>query len=181
MNATISLLHEQPFTVLNAFSGISDNELIDSGVIVRPGARALFSWWSDYVARHDRLPTRNSFDILNMLPHAAHMFLAARLPDDGWSYQLQGEEFKRLYNGGFEQDSVTRTSFAAFSKSVPEYLDIVARNRKCRRSFGKLARGPRNRDTFESIDCPLIDNYGNVSHVIGIAEIFRGADEWAAA
>lgn len=173
MNASAAALYEKPFAVLNGFSSISDNELDSSDLIVRDGARKLFVWWRDYVAANGRLPSRNSFDILTMLPHAAHMFLAARLPDGSWAYQLQGEEFKRLFNGGFQEKVQSNMSFAAFQKSVPDYLNAVTEGRKCRRSYGMLSGNVRNRNTFESIDCPLSDSTGRVSHVIGIAEFFR--------
>ena len=174
MNMPLASLHEQPFTVLDGFSQIKDQELIDPSVIVRTGARKLFVWWSDYVAKHEALPTRNAFDILTMLPHAAHMFLAARSANGAWTYQLQGEEFKRLYNGGFQRDVEIHRSFAAFSMPVSQYLDTVADGRVCHHSYGTITGNVRNRNTFESIDCPLIDQTGRVSHIIGIAELFRG-------
>ena len=173
MNAALTSLDEQPFTVLNGFSKIADHELTDPAVIVCKGARKLYEWWASYVARHGALPPRNAFDILTMLPHAAHMFLAARTEDGGWTYQLQGEEFKRLFNGGFQNNVQINCSFAAFPKSVSEYLDAVADGRLCRRSHGALTGTVRNRNTFESIDCPLTDASGRVSHVIGIAELYR--------
>jgi len=176
MNMPLASLHEQPFTVLDGFSKIKDQEITDPSVIVRVGARKLFAWWSGYVARHDALPTRNAFDILTMLPHAAHMFLAARSAGGTWSYQLQGEEFKRLYSGGFQRDVEIHRTFAAFPKPVSEYLDSVADGRVCHRSYGTLNGNVRNRNTFESIDCPLIDLTGRVTHIIGIAELFRGPD-----
>lgn len=173
MTLTLNSMHEQPFTVLNGFARISDDVIDDSNVIIRDGARKLFGWWSDYTQRHGGPPSRNSFDILSMLPFAAHMFLAGRTSDGGWSYLLQGEEFKRLYNGGFQNNVVTNQSFTAFSKSVPDYLDTVAESRQCRRSYGTLSGAVRNKNTFESIDCPLVDGSGKVSHIIGIAELFR--------
>lgn len=176
MTISLTSLHEQPYTVLNGFSKIIDHELDDPSVIVRDGARKLFTWWSDHVERHGKLPTRNSFDILTMLPHAAHMFLAARSADGSWTYQLQGEEFKRLFNGGFQSNVEINASFTAFAKSVPDYLDSVAESRKCRRSFGEVSGAIRNRNTFESIDCPLVDTAGRVSHIIGIAELFRNPE-----
>ncbi|WP_425405980.1 hypothetical protein [Hwanghaeella sp.] len=176
MNFSLNSLYEQPFTVLNGLSQVQGSPLSDPSVIVRDGARKLYTWWADYVARHDKLPTRNSFDILTMLPHAANMFLAARLPDGGWTYQLQGEDFKRLFNGGFQSNEAINRSFAAFTQPVSEYLDSVAAARTCHRNFGKVSVGVQKRNTFEAIDCPLIDAGGSVSHMIGIAELFRGAN-----
>lgn len=176
MNISFSTLQEKPYTVLDGFSKISDHPLTDSSVIVRSGARLLFNWWSDYVERTGHLPTRHSFDILSMLRHASSMFLAARTQNGGWAYQLQGEEFKLLFNGGFQNHVEINCSFAAFHKGVPEYLDTVAESRQCRRAFGSLSDPDRHRNTFEGIDCPLVDHTGRVSHIIGIAELFRARE-----
>lgn len=173
MTFSLTSLNEQPFTVLNGFSKISDHELTDRDVIIRDGARKLYDWWSDYVTRHGKLPTRRAFDILSMLPHAADMFLAARTAEGNWTYQLQGEEFKRLFNGGFQNNVEINCSFTAFPHSVADYLNSVAAGRVCRRSHGTTTGSIKNRNTFESIDCPLIDSTGRVSHIIGIAELYR--------
>lgn len=174
MNMPIPAFHEQPFTVLNGFSEIKDEPVSDPDNIVRDGGKRLYAWWSDYVARHGMLPTRNSFDILTMLPHAANMFLVARLPGGGWSFHLQGEEFKRLFNGGFQSNALVDRSFAAFPMPVSDYFDKVAESRACRRSFGPVTSSVRNRNTFEGLDCPLVGATGQVTHIIGIAELFRG-------
>lgn len=176
MNLPLVSLHEKPFTVLDGFSKIKDQEITDPSVIVRAGAQALFAWWSNYVTRHNALPTRNAFDILTMLPHAGHMFLASRSVGGAWRYHLQGEEFKRLFNGGFQRNAEINRSFAAFPKPVSVYLDSVADGRVCHRSYGTTSGNVDNRNTFESIDCPLIDLTGRVTHIVGIAELFRGPD-----
>ncbi len=176
MTVSLTALNDQPFTVLNDFAKITDHELIDPSIIVRDGARKLYNWWSGYVTRHGTLPTRQAFDILTMLPHAADMFLAARTGEGNWTYQLQGEEFKRLFNGGFQKDVEINCSFAAFPHTVTEYLTSVASGRVCRRSHGTLNGSIKNRNTFESIDCPLIDPKGRVSHIIGIAELYRNRE-----
>jgi hypothetical protein len=174
MNLPLASLHEKPFTVLDGFSEIKDQEITDPNVIVRAGAQKLFAWWFGHVERHGALPTRNAFDILTMLPHAAHMFLATCSTAGTWRYHLQGEEFKRLYSGGFQRDADIHRSFAAFPKPVSVYLNSVADGRACRRSYGTITGNVGNRNTFESIDCPLIDLTGRVTHIIGIAELFRG-------
>lgn len=129
----------------------------------------LFEWWDSF---KPKLPRRQDFDILEHYKIAANIFLVEFIGASSFQYRICGEEVMNLIG-----ENNTGKIFNLFDdprdplkKQINElivyYQQIKAErvSKSCRGALpvrNKLAR------PFESVDCPLMDENGEVTHIVG--------------
>ena len=142
--------------------------ITDEAELNSPITRALYSWWSG----QGQIPSRNSFDISDHLSIASHIFLVKVRDRDCFEIRLNGEVVVEAL-GHSERGTVIRTDNTVISSpdqhhqnQARHYQTIVddALPRLFRGDFTNL---DRRHVQFESVDLPLIDEAGQVTHIIG--------------
>lgn len=171
MDTTLAPMPGDDFATLDRLSAPNDAPLIDVNDLDSPAARHLFSWWKAHYDRDGNPPSRSQFDIGDFLPYASQMFLASKTSDGEWVYKVRGEAFKELFGPLKTEVDVGRYRYRVFDMPVSDYLNLVAENGMCRRTKAKFTSATNVIKRFESIDCPLLDDDGRPSHVIGIATV----------
>ena len=126
--------------------------------------RRLYQWWHDY---SPSLPKRSQFDILEHLPIAEHIYLYRREAPGTFQYRLHGREVQIL-TGDRPLDLLfsIRDEIPIFS-ALAHYLEQVVSDGIAIRCHGTLRHLERQHIQFESVDLPLADEEGHISHVIG--------------
>lgn len=137
-----------------------------AGDLQTPQARALLGWWFEAGAP----PRRSAFDITEHADLAAHLFLMRRCAPGVFEYRLSGEEAIRIV-GRNDRGDVFRIDDAGYPGRFAAYLEHVATGGRPWTCVGEVELADRPAlIAFESLDCPLADDAGTVTWIIGVIE-----------
>lgn len=156
----------------DTLQGIEVAELTSVDQLLRPKNRHLFEWWSGISGR---APKRSDFIIDEHIRIASNLFLAERLGSRKYTFLVCGEEIcnitgRKSHKVTFEPKPKDYVGSDNYNQLIEHYEKIVA-TKKAHFCMGNtLILGKRN-SGFESVDCPLFDEDGNVSHIIGTIEL----------
>lgn len=133
----------------------------------------LFNWWKTF---HPNLPMRSQFAIDEHWSIASNIYLIEVLEDTSFRYKINGEEVIELVG-----QNQANTIFD-IKGTQPELVNLalhyqaIINENSAMQCYGTLSLfGDRLHD-FESVDCPLVDSEGKITHIIGaLARI--GIDE----
>jgi len=176
MDAGLVPVQGYGFDILDQLESPIDQELTAIGDLRHPTNLRLFAWWKSLYDAAGVPPKRRAFDIADFLRDSTNMFLAARQADGRWCYRIRGEAFLDLYGPERLETCVDKYRYRVFEQPVSTYLDRVASGRVCRFTTGVFNCSQFGLKNFESVDCPLIDDNGDVSHIIGAAALYYRAD-----
>ena len=175
MDAGLIPVQGQGFDILDQLDAPVDRELTDIEQLRHPTNRRLFSWWSALAGAQGGPPARRSFDIADFLRDSTNMFFAAREDTGHWYYRIRGEAFLDLFGPERLETCVDKYHYRVFEHPVSRYMTQVAEQRVCRFTTGVFHSRRLGPQDFESVDCPLVDEHGNVAYIIGAAVVFRRA------
>lgn len=152
--------------------GIEVTELNSLDQLSLPVNKQIFEWWSSV---SDRLPQRSDFKIDEHLRIASNLFLAERLDVRKYTFLVCGEEIcnitgRKSHKVMFEPKPDGYIGTDNFNQLIAHYEMITATKKAHVCKGNTLILGKRN-SGFESVDCPLFDEDGNVSHIIGTIEL----------
>jgi len=89
---------------------------------------------------------------------------------DEFIYRLNGDEVATLVGKSYNLHPISTISDDVGDKALALHLTDVLRDRQAYRCSGDLRMFDRDHINFESVDCPLTDNNGKITHFIGVLE-----------
>lgn len=156
----------------NTLHGIEVNELSSIDQLSLPINRQIFGWWSSVSGK---LPQKSDFKIDEHIRIASNLFLAERLAEQKYIFVVCGEEIynitgQKSHKVTFEPKPDGYIGKDNFNQLIKHYERIVSTKKPYFCKGTTLLLG-RHNSGFESADCPLFDDEGNVSHIIGTIEL----------
>ncbi|MGO1118263.1 hypothetical protein ACTL6U_06150 [Rhodovibrionaceae bacterium A322] len=128
----------------------------------------IFDWYQSFAPNR---PRRDQFDILDHVDKAPNIFLVAVLGDGRFEYRLHGEEVARLIGknnaGVFFSPKGPDLDLSRFAR----YLSELCHDGIAMHSYGTLSELGKAFLTFEAFDFPLVDEQGNITHVLGVISL----------
>ena len=134
----------------------------------------LYQWWASF---SPNTPSRSDFKIDENWDIAQSIYLVEFLGEGKFHYRINGETVVSLV--GKNQAGMTFD----IHDSLPELTDLakyyvgignLKKPVKCR---GTLAHVDREFIEFESVDCPLVNAEGEVTHILGVLDAIPSADK----
>ena len=132
--------------------------------------RHLLKWWHGF---DGRLPGYADFDIAEHLSLADNIFLVRVINPDTFEIRLCGEVVSEVI-GSNNMGRVIRTQGLGTDADSREdirlarYYRTIVQTRRSYICFGRLLNRYDLVKRFESVDCPLFNDRGEVSHIIGV-------------
>lgn len=126
--------------------------------------RTLYKWWKSY---QPRIPGRPDFDITEHRTLPSYIYLLEVLSPTEFFYRLNGEHVVNLIGKSLSGQTLTVESPNYEDRLFASYLSEFIKFKSACRCFGNLSLLDRGHIEFESLDCPLVDHNGNVTHIIG--------------
>ncbi len=133
--------------------------------LVGPEVRHLFEWWSSFGP--DAIPRRRDFDIADHAAIASNGFLVRMVGRGHFQFRVQGEAVVRLIGRSNAGLDVRLDSDEPHLAELARYYQSIAMQRTCKRCWGTLAMLNKSHRHFESIDCALDREPGEVGFIIG--------------
>ncbi len=125
----------------------------------------LFKWWKSH---SPTLPTRADFDISKVASLASHIYLIEKISDGKYLYRLCGNTVGQLIGNHYRMVEISHDSIPYEDRQLAEYLDEISKSNTPSRCQGDLSFVDRGFIKFESLDCPLFDEDGNITHFVGV-------------
>ncbi|WP_420549214.1 PAS domain-containing protein [Curvivirga sp.] len=146
------------------FNSIMRSAKVDETLLQTVVCRNLYTWWKSF---HPKLPSRKDFDILDHLKAAPHIFMIEVLPNHEFLYRTQGEEVINLIGMNNMGKVFSRTCGDKSMENFAIFLHEVIDHRKAIHSYGTMEAMGRAFLHFEAFDLPLINEEGEVTHILG--------------
>ncbi len=132
-----------------------------------PRCKSLYQWW---LGQGVHPPLRESFDVIEHKKIASHLFLIEVHGEDRFLIKLVGESAASILGhnntGQWASNSPDNPHGA-----LTDYYARLCESRIPWHCHGRLTYLGRDHIHFESIDCPLADENGAISHIIGCIDL----------
>jgi hypothetical protein len=125
----------------------------------------LFHWWRSH---SPNLPSRADFDISKVPSLAGNIYLIEKLSNGKYLYRLCGNTVGDLIGNHYRMVEISLSSEPYEDRQLTEYLDEISKTSSPSRCRGDLSFVDRGFIKFESLDCPLFDKDGNITHFVGV-------------
>ncbi len=138
-----------------------------------PINQQFYKWWRSFAPN---IPYRRDFDIVDHAKYAGHTFLIEVVAKKEYQFRLIGEEVKSIVgtnNSGKTLKFIKnpRSDEEKQQNELINHYSEIVENRCCRACSGNVKFAVASSMTFESIDCPLLNNDGQVSHIVGMVAL----------
>lgn len=150
------------------YPGLATVEAGPSTRFLSSHTRRLYTWWAGFGP--NRLPRRQDFDILDHPALASRIFLVEVLAVSAYRFRVQGEDVLRVVGRNRTNVIVAPQAGDGYDVRLCAYYDEIAARRQAMRCVGTARYAFRNHAWFESVDCPLTDEAGVVTHIVGVLE-----------
>ncbi|MTI08901.1 PAS domain-containing protein [Curvivirga aplysinae] len=132
----------------------------------------IYEWWTNVPSGS---PQKSDFKIENHIRIAGGLFLLQRLAYQKFKYLICGEEIniitgRQSHGFTFELKPPEYVGYDNFNQLIEHYEMIVETKKPYFCTGSSSLLGVKN-SGFESIDCPLFDDEGNVTHIIGSLQL----------
>ncbi|WP_227711823.1 PAS domain-containing protein [Sneathiella sp. P13V-1] len=127
----------------------------------------LLSWWKSFGATP---PTRSDFDIIKFPHLAPNIYLIEVISPTRFLYRLCGEEVGRLVGRAYRMVEMSPTSDVMEDRLLADYLIMLMDLKGPCTCRGSLKFFDRDFSLFESLDVPLMDEDGNITHFLGVLD-----------
>ena len=145
-----------------------DEQVVDARTTFRSAlARHLYEWWAGH---KNGPPRRKDFNITDHALLAANIFVVECRPTGEFSFRLLGDEVIHIIGRNRTGEILKPGAIGEYGHELFEYYNKIVRTRACMRCIGYLKFQDSNVARFESIDCPLVDDDGKVTRIIGIMD-----------
>nr|WP_240969587.1 PAS domain-containing protein [Sneathiella limimaris] len=124
----------------------------------------LYNWWSSF---SPQIPTREQFDISQVPSIAANIYLIERFNPGHYDYRLCGDLVGDLIGRHYREHPIMLNSPAFEDQILAEYLDMISTDKTAYKCTGDLSFVDRQYIQFESVDCPLVNSKGEITHFVG--------------
>ncbi len=128
-------------------------------------AQTLYKWWNSF---QPEIPSRADFDITEHRTLPTHIYLLEVISPTKFFYRLNGEHVVNLIGKSLRGQTISVDSPDYEDRLFASYLSEFIKYKSACRCFGNLSLLDRGHIEFESLDCPLADKNGNISHIIGV-------------
>jgi hypothetical protein len=156
-------------TEYNRFLGYETSPVVETTPLLGQGTRRIYDWWRR--ANRGAPPLKSAFDIVDHARLAPHIFVVDREQNGRFRFRLMGEEVVRMVGRSRAGDWVTGVHPDDRDDALERYYWSIVIARVPKRCFGTLAFAGKSHHRFESIDCPLADDQGEVVRILGLMEI----------
>ncbi len=137
--------------------------------LMSPLSRSLYNWWSGF---SPKMPSRADFDITQHRDLPSNVFLVEKLENGDFHYRLHGELVTQLVGRSNQNVTFSKDSDVLDDRLLADHLGNVIKARTAFQCHGDLSAFNRDFIRFESLDCPLANQDGHITHILGvIAEI----------
>ncbi len=126
--------------------------------------KKLFEWWNSYSPQP---PAREDLDIANFPSLAPHLYLIEYVSSGEYMYRLCGDSVGNLIGNHYRMVNISLNSEKYDDRKLAEYLEGIKQRTTASGCTGNLSFVDREFIKFESVDCPLTDKAGNLTHFIG--------------
>lgn len=156
---------------LTKFFDIKEEAVTPATAFVSKKNKHLYEWWCR--ANGGLIPSRKMFDVVDHKLIVANLFLTEVLADGDFVFRLFGEGVIQIVGRNRKGELVQKGAAGDYGHALYEYYHNVVAGRICRKCAGSLAFAGRDLRTFESIDCPLTDDSGNVTFIVGVMDLVK--------
>jgi len=130
-----------------------------------PQTRSLYKWWRSF---HPNFPKRKDFDITQHRSLPIYVYLIEVLEPIRFRYRLNGDHVVTLVGRTLNGLEFSTSSPIFEDRILASYLSELIPKRTACRCYGNFKMLDREHINFESVDCPLVDEDGNITHFIGV-------------
>lgn len=158
----------------SAFSRVLDlrDISVDDGTNFQSRAvGGFYRWWRG--AAGGSPPHRRLFDVTEHKGVVGRLFLVEVQNDGNFLLKLHGEEVIRMFGRNNTGNLVMPGDGSEYGHALHAYYSTVVAERRCHVCTGTLSMFDRSHISFESVDCPFIDDSGRVSAIIGVIDKIR--------
>lgn len=158
--------------------GVDEETVTAATSFLSPKVAALFHWWQSQAAaagQEGGLPLRSAFDIADHTAIVPDLFLVEVLADGRFLMKLEGERVIELFGVNNTGRVITEaTGVGEYGHALAEYYQSIVDEKLCRRCTGTMEHvNNRQWIEFESIDCPLSRDGGQVDFILGVSVSVR--------
>lgn len=146
------------------FSCIQRADIEGPDDFASPAVRRLYEWWTGFAPD---IPQRKDFDVLNLADIAAHLFLVRLVEPGTFEFRLRGERVAELVGARGSGDRYSCDDADDGHRQLAEYYQSILDSRRPQACRGSFEDGVTFATGFEAVDCPLLDEAGNATHIIG--------------
>ncbi|MEH6496472.1 MAG: PAS domain-containing protein [Pseudomonas marincola] len=147
------------------FRLINRKRLENLSQLTRTPTRTLFQWWQSYAPKN---PSREDFDITKLPSLASHIYLIEVTAPGKYLYRLCGQRAGFLIGKTHRMTPISAESESLEDRKLVDYLDTLFNEGTCCYCTGDLSFFEGNIVKFESVDCPLRNAAGDVTHFVGV-------------
>lgn len=155
-------------SALTKFFDIKEEAVTPDTKFVSKKNKHLYDWWCR--VNGGKIPLRRMFDVVDHKMIIPNLFLTEVLPDGDFVFRLFGETVIQLVGRNRKGELVQKGEVGEYGHALYEYYHSVVAGRVCRLCLGSLAFAGRDLRKFESIDCPLTDEGGNITFIVGVMD-----------
>ncbi|WP_125933286.1 hypothetical protein [Kiloniella majae] len=157
---------ESRYEVLRYYPVTSKEELIGLS------NRALMEWWLSFAPK---TPLKSDFDILEHIDLVPDIFLVKRLNETDFEFRVHGESANNIFDEYIGKIISTQgpqnNDRERKDVQLAQYYVEILNQPSCVRNEGILSFLKKKNVKFESLDCPLLDEQGNLAYIIGTITI----------
>lgn len=132
--------------------------------------RGFYRWWADLAIAHGTLPLWRHFDILDHRALAPYFFVVETPRTGDYRFRLLGEVVIGMIGRNNVGELVRARPDSDYGHGLYDYYRNIVERRCCLRCQGTLMFPKDGQKRFESIDCPMIDETGMISRIIGVMD-----------
>jgi hypothetical protein len=157
----------------NPVSDVRIEEVTGTTAFTSSRVAGIYHWWADIARRSGQLPRWQDFDIVDHRALAPYLFVVETPENGDFRFRLLGEVVIEMIGRNNVGELVRARPDDDYGHGLYDYYrDIVAR-RVCLKCRGTLAFAGAEHKRFESIDCPMVDERGQVGRIIGVMDYIR--------
>ncbi len=145
----------------------------DATELTIPMVQNLYKWWHSFTSD---IPLKSDFDIVDHIKSAANIFLIEVLGPGEYHFTVVGQTVVDIVG---TNNNGTHFKFAESPQDEREerhndlisYYDKIVKERCCMSCQGTVFFMSKRHQEYESLDCPLVDADGKVTHLLGIISL----------
>ena len=132
--------------------------------------RSLYEWWSEY---YPSVPRREDFDVSNHWSIAPSLYMIEVVGPGEYRHRLNGETVVDIVGVSLRGHEISASCPLPELRRLAAYFDILVEGRKSFRCNGIAEAFGTKYSEFETVDCPLLDQNGNVGFILGAISLIE--------
>jgi len=154
----------------NPVSGLHIGSVSPATIFLSPRVEALSRWWHGQVDQRHGLPLWRDFDITDHRALAPYLFVVETPADGEFRFRILGEQVINMIGRNVAGELVKSRPSDDYGHELYEYYREIVTERECRMCRGTLDFVGSEHRRFEAIDCPMADDAGAITRIIGVMD-----------